>query len=82
MWYRLPRGWQNTRPSLATVDAWRPGEALCAVMGHALDLLDVDPRNGGDEARPGLLAAGIWPSVYAVADTPSGGTHELSPPSG
>ncbi len=80
--YRLPRGWQNTRPSVATVDAWRPGEALCAVMGHALDLLDVDPRNGGDQARPGLLAAGIWPSVYAVADTPSDGTHEFIAPLG
>ncbi len=51
--------------------------AVCAVMGHGLDLLDVDPRSGGDESRSGLQGGRIWPRAYAVAATPSGGTHDL-----
>lgn len=84
--YWLPPCWEKTVPTLNWLDptvpgyegkAWRPGWALGAVMGHGLDLLDVDPRNGGDASRAELVAAGRWPTVYAVADTPSGGTHEF-----
>ncbi len=85
--YRLPRAWQKTEPDVRWLDptapgfatkAWRPGWALGdAVMGLGLDLLDVDPRNGGEESRERLVAAGLWPVVYAAASTPSGGTHEL-----
>lgn len=75
--YYLPSGWQTTRPDPANVDAWRPGDALCAVMGHGLDLLDIDPRNGGDGSRENLQGRGVWPRVYAVASTPSGGSHEF-----
>ena len=69
--YRLPSGWQTTHPDPAALDAWRPGWAVCAVMGQGLDLVDVDPRNGG------TLDAlnGTTPTVYAAAATPSGGTH-------
>lgn len=66
-----PRGWERTAPDPAVVDRWRPGLALCAVMGCGLDLADFDPRNGGD---PTALN-GSAPHVYAVAATPSGGTH-------
>lgn len=75
--YHLPSGWQNTRPDPAIVESWRPGDALCAVMGHGLDLLDIDPRNGGDGSQAALQARGLWPRAYAVASTPSGGFHEL-----
>lgn len=84
--YWLPKQWEKTTPTRNWLDptvpgfeqkAWRPGWALCAVMGHGLDLLDVDPRNGGDATRAGLQAAGLWPMTYGAADTPSGGTHEF-----
>ena len=50
---------------------------MCAVMGHTLDLLDIDPRNGGDASRDALVAEGVWPAVLGKAVTPSGGTHEF-----
>jgi hypothetical protein len=69
-----PRGrWQQTSANPAYVNAWRPGLALCAVMGHGLDLVDIDPRNGGD--RKALN--GFMPEVLAVAATPSGGEHNF-----
>jgi len=79
--YLLPSGWQNSACDLSVLDwkagGWRPGSALCAVMGHTLDLLDIDPRNGGDASRDALVAAGVWPAVLGKAATPSGGTHEF-----
>ncbi len=79
--YMLPSGWQNSACDLSVLDpeagGWRPGWALCAVMGHTLDLLDIDPRNGGDASRDALVAEGVWPAVLAKAATPSGGTHEF-----
>lgn len=80
--YWLPKGWDGTPANPATVDAWREGDALCAVMGGALDLLDIDPRNGGDDSKAGLEGAGLWPTVYATAATPSGGTHDFVAPLG
>lgn len=69
--FRLPNAWQQTEPDPAVADRWQPGMALCAVMGRGLDLLDVDPRNGG-----GLAALdGEVPTSYASALTPSGGLH-------
>jgi putative DNA primase/helicase len=75
--YWLPKGWQHSPADPAVVDTWRVGMALGAVMGHGLDLLDVDPRHGGEAARAGLKAAGLWPRSYATAATPSGGTHDF-----
>ena len=75
--YWFPAGWEQTVADPAVLDRWRPGMAVCAVMGHGLDALDVDPRNGGDVTRDGMVSAGLWPRVYAEAATPSGGTHEL-----
>ncbi|HEY4024267.1 MAG TPA: hypothetical protein VGM75_36665 [Pseudonocardiaceae bacterium] len=51
--YWLPSGWQQTVADPAVVYGWQPEMALAAVMGHGLDLIDVDPRNGGrlDPAR-------------------------------
>ncbi len=84
--YWLPTAWSRTLPTPAWLDstapglsakAWRPGWALCALMGCGLDLLDVDPRNGGDATRKALIEAGMWPHSYAAAVTPSGGTHDF-----
>lgn len=75
--FRLPKGWQHTQADPAVVDRWRPGMALCAVMGQGVDAVDVDPRNGGDESFAALREDGQLPRVYATADTPSGGRHYL-----
>lgn len=78
--FALPPRWQLTQAgaaSLAAIDAWQPGDALCALMGVRMDLLDVDPRNGGDATVTGLRAAGLWPRSFGRAATPSGGTHDF-----
>lgn len=67
----LPTAWQQTVADPNVVDRWRPGMALCALMGCGLDLVDIDPRNGGDAATMN----GSTPTYYAVAFTPSGGIH-------
>lgn len=67
--YKLPAGWQQSTVDPQVVDAWKPGLALCAVTGHGLDLVDVDPRSGG-------TTDGVpMPEVYLAAETPSGGAH-------
>ena len=75
--YWLPGKWQRSAADLGVLDRWRPGDGLGAVMGHGVDLVDVDPRNGGDVSRSSLRAAGIWPRSYGTASTPSGGTHDF-----
>jgi len=67
--------WENTPADLRTLDRWRYGDALFMVTGHTLDVIDIDPRNGGDDAYAELARLGIIPEVYARAATPSGGQH-------
>jgi len=71
--YTLHSGWETYAADPARVGAWRPGLALYAVMGHGLDGVDTDPRNGGDTSA----LNGIMPEVLAVAATPSGGEHNF-----
>jgi putative DNA primase/helicase len=71
--FRLPKAWQTTAPNPRYVEAWEPGMALCAVMGHGLDLVDIDPRNGADTSLDWLRDN--LPHVYYTALTPSGGIH-------
>jgi hypothetical protein len=75
--YWLPMRWENTVADLAVLDQWRPGDALCALMGHTFDALDVDPRHDGHKTAAEWKAAGDWPDVYGQQQTPSGGTHDL-----
>lgn len=75
--FDFPGGWEGSTPDLGAVEKWRPGDALGAVMGHGLDLVDIDPRNGGDATLAGMMAAGVLPYVYAEASTPSGGRHKF-----
>lgn len=71
--YKLPLRWQDTTPDPGVVDKWQPGQALCMVTGVTYDVIDIDPRNGGDlEAIEGYV-----PRLYGIAATPSGGTHLL-----
>src|SRR5215469_12021401 len=56
---RLITGWQNTEPGEPSYEAirlWEPDMALCAVTGPVFDVIDIDPRNGGAESWPRLLA--------------------------
>lgn len=73
--YTLPMGWQDTPCTARTLDAYADGDGLAGVCGHALDVIDVDPRNGGDVAASSLHAAGAWPRQYLRVVTPSGGYH-------
>ncbi len=78
--YRLPSGWQHTKPDPAVLDRWQPGEALAAVMGHAVDVLDVDSHKGGDSSKLDLQMEDAWPTVLGIQRTPSGGTHDIINP--
>ena len=46
-------------------------------MGHVYDVLDTDPRHGGDDSFDALLheLAGDLPNSYGYVSTPSGGWH-------
>lgn len=74
--YTLPPGWQKTKPDSGVLDDWEPGMAVCAVMGHTVDGIDLDPRSGG------ALPPEYTPTSYGRQTTPSGGTHDLVAPLG
>lgn len=69
-----PSGWQNTVADPSVVYDWEPGWMLAAVTGVAADVIDTDPRNGGNDSRRAVEA--LLPTVFAVAETQQGGTHE------
>jgi hypothetical protein len=78
--YVLPPRWQQSKADPAVLDQYRPGDALGAVMGHTLDVLDVDSHKGGDASKLDLQIEGVWPGVLGVQRTPSGGTHDFINP--
>jgi hypothetical protein len=75
--FLLPSGWQDWKPNHGAVDRWRPGMALAAVCGVAMDALDVDLQHDGLTGMAEMQAAGIWPESFGTARTASGGTHHL-----
>jgi hypothetical protein len=80
--FALPSGWEKSKADPTVVDRWRPGMALCAVMGHAVDAIDIDPRNGGSLEALRQALGGEMPKLYGVQRTPSGGQHLLIAPLG
>ncbi len=75
--YKRPSGWQHL-PVEANADrlaAWRPGWALCAVLGDDVAVIDVDTKNGADVEAVRRLLAEIDVRIYAETRTPSGGAH-------
>ncbi len=78
--YHLPRAWEKIGPSVKQLERWKPGWALAAIGGWAGDWLDSDWHHGGDVSEKELGAQGLWPRVFAEADTPSGGKHYLISP--
>lgn len=80
--FHYPNGWQDTKPGQQShnwINRWRPGMALCMVTGVKVDVVDVDPRNGGAEGQAELESAGAFPRALGVAATPSAGHHHLIP---
>lgn len=75
--FKLPKAWEQTKSDSSVVDDWQPGMALCAVMGHVVDAIDVDPRNGGSVDALKAALGGDLPTVYGVQKTPSEGEHYL-----
>lgn len=76
--FQLPRGWERkAKADPSIVDRWKPGWALCAVTGHLVDVIDIDPRNGGSVEALAEALDGQMPRVYGRASTPSGGEHLL-----
>jgi len=73
--YWVRRGWETTPATLGALDRYDYGDALFMVTGHTFDVIDIDPRNGGNTSRAELLRLGVIPEVYARALTPSGGEH-------
>jgi len=73
--FRFPTGWQRTEADPSVVDQWREGWALCAVGGHGIDFVDIDPRNGGAESYASLN--GTAPRAYGWTSTPSEGFHSF-----
>ena len=70
-----PSEWQHFKPNHVQVERWRPGWALAMVTGVVFDVIDVDPRDGGD--LESLTMTGALPKIYGEAFTPSLGTHHL-----
>lgn len=82
--FHYPDSWPTFRAKMShlQIEQWRPGMALCMVTGVVFDVLDVDPRNGGQEGIAELAEALGWdaghgPIPYGQARTPSGGEHNL-----
>ncbi len=74
-----PKRWQETTPD--QYDLWSASRsgAFGVVTGHGLDVLDVDPRNGGDvDAVLQALQEHQVP-VIGIVDTPGGGIHVYLP---
>ncbi|PRX46750.1 bifunctional DNA primase/polymerase-like protein [Prauserella shujinwangii] len=79
-WY--PKGWQESQVDTSVLRAWFPTSAICAVTGVKFDVIDVDPRNGGDKSLALLREANVLPPVKGSVSTPGGGQHLYVPPSG
>jgi len=73
--FRLPSGWHHTTASMADLDRWRPGDALCLLAGHGIDVIDVDTKNGADPEEHLARLQGVGVEVLGHVITPSGGAH-------
>lgn len=76
-----PKRWQETTPE--QYDLWSASRsgAFGVVTGHGLDVLDVDPRNGGDVNAVLDALRKYRVPVIGIANTPGGGIHVYLPSS-
>lgn len=73
--YWIMPEWEKSPVDPTVIDRWEPGQAICAVMGHGLDGVDVDPRSGGDDSFAKMVSGGLVPVVIMKQATVSGGFH-------
>ncbi len=70
--------WEKKQPSSGAIDRWRPGDAMCAVTGVVVDVIDWDPRNdpgGRSWAKMETALGDDGPEVLWSVATPRGGVH-------
>ena len=82
--YAAPKGWHKATPEAndAVLAAYSPGRAVAMLCGVGYDVIDVDPRNGGDDSLTLMARNGWVPLVHRVIGTPSGGWHLYITPLG
>ena len=82
--YSAPKKWQTSTPegNDARLAKAGLGCGYGMVCGHAYDVLDIDPRNGGDESLKTLAMKNEIPTPHYVVSTPSGGWHIYLTPLG
>ena len=71
----FPAGWQHTEVHDSNLNGVTPGCAFGILGGHGVDVIDVDPRNGGnvEKVHDQLLAFEV--PIIAIVSTPGGGAH-------
>lgn len=74
-----PDDWPYLDANERHLEGWKPSYAVCAVTGIEFDVLDIDPRNGGDFMEIALRESGIMPPILGTVATPSGGSHYYIP---
>jgi hypothetical protein len=72
-----PRAWQHSTPdgNQGRLKHFKVDMALCANMGGAVAVVDVDPRNGGNIEKVRALLVELKVRVFAEITSPSGGKH-------
>jgi AAA domain len=75
--FRRPSGWQalTVDGNAERLARFRAGDAVCAVTGDVLAVVDVDPRNGGDVGKVARVLRELNVRVFGVVATPGSGTH-------
>ena len=68
---------KDMRPSLSRINNWQLGYALFAKTGVKVDVIDIDPRNGGWETFDKIK--NLLPNYFAKIQTPGGGLHFAVP---
>lgn len=78
----FPKGWTTTTPADYDLRRTRQGSAFGVVTGQVVDVIDIDPRNGGDEGAVADVLMEVAAPVVASVRTPSGGAHFYIPSTG
>jgi hypothetical protein len=75
--FTRPQDWQQTTldGNAERIGRYKPGDAICAVMGGPVTTVDVDPRNGGDVQAVRQLLDALSVRVLAENATPGDGRH-------
>ena len=78
----FPKGWTTTTPADYDLRRTRQGSAFGVVTGQVVDVIDIDPRNGGEEGAVADVLMEVAAPVVASVRTPSGGAHFYIPSTG